>query len=876
MQTRQHNIQTSKHITVNLVILSIILLSSGLITFIAANWSGLELLQKFIIVQGTLICAALGCIGLTAYFKEQKADHLGIYWSNFCLTIIGITAVGGVFALIGQTYQTGADAWQLFTLWTALALPWALYQNKPLIWLFWLVILNTTLLLISDQLFLASFSNALIPMIVNLTIYLVLARKQKVNWLTHLLLVAGLIYHYIFLFFESHYDNIFIVFVMSSVVLLIAFEIYLRKEPISYIIIIFSILVLINSLIHFNVRTDFTFQFLYITLSLIITTVLFFSYLRSVYLKWRNENTVFSDEIQLKMRRVLTLCRSLLGWSISLAASIFILLWLDEQFSKQTVILILPVVLAALLLLKIKILSDSLVNQISCALIYIFCTFVWAEISASEYFRALPGFVNQYDSVWGVLLLAAISIMIMFAFVKNTASRAIAAITLSLILISMIMIFLEDFFDSSYEQSFATHLYYIVVIANYLLIALIIYSDKRPKAKLFRIKPFSLIPAQVWWILLMLIGVYHLVLLGDGSTKKEMHEYASFFYIPMPLFTAGLLWLNDKLPNDTRFKIGLLILSAASYFILPYFSGLNYILTLIFISIALKSRTVLVFSWVFSLLLLTFNYYAKDIVLIDKAFQLAVSGAVVFAFSLLLGYFVKQMAADLKQAHSHLPQETDQHAEVALEAHGASELSHTERAGLSAFLAMRKIRISLIVVGLGTSLFIANTTIVAYEHILNHGEIVRLEIAPVDPRSLIQGDYMRLAYRLESTVQSQLYEQNVQDKVYEGPFLQNILPRKYSLNYTLDENYVMQWADKNEGVETASITIQIDDFNEANIRISHEYFFEEGQAERFEQAKYAEFKRGINGKLLLSKLLDENFQVITKISDKESSSSPNQ
>ncbi|SES62871.1 GDYXXLXY domain-containing protein [Thorsellia anophelis] len=867
MQTQQHNLQVSKYITVNLIILSIILLSSGLITFVAANWSEIDIMQRFMITQGTLIASAIGCIGLTLYFKPQIShEHLGAFWGNFCLTLIAITAIGGIFALIGQTYQTGADAWQLFALWTALALPWALYQNKPLIWLFWLVILNTTLLLISNQLFNAFFPKMLLPAIINLLIYIAVVRTQKINWLSHLLLVTTLTYSYLFIFFESNYDNIIIVLIASTVLLLIALEIYLRKEPISYIIIIFYILVFINTLIHSNIQTDFTFQFLFITISLIISTVLFFSYLRSVYLKWRKENAVFSDDTQLKMRRTLTICRSLLGWSISIAASAFILLWLDDQL-----IIVIPFILGALILIKNKVLSDSLVNQISCAFIYVFCALSWGEIVTREFITPLFE-TAVIDRFFWALLVTAICITMLFILVKNTASRSISAVALTLITINMFLLILKKLINATDYELIQIYLYYIVVISNYLLIALIIYSDKRPKAKLFRVKPFSLIPTQVWWVLLMLIGVYHIFLLSEFFSKKYVHEYANFFYIPMPLFTAALLWLNNKLPNDTRFKIGLLILSAASYFILPYFSGLNYILTLIFISVALQSRTVLVLSWMFSLLLLTFNYYSKEVLLIDKSFQLAVSGGVIFLFSMLLSFFVKQIEKDLKSISSekqNLDTSTRHSDDLTTEGNDPNEITPKEKITLSALLATRKTRLSLATIGLGAALFIANTTIIAYEHIIKEGDIVRLDLTPADPRSLIQGDYMRLAYRLESSIASELYQQKLKDSQFEKSLLFKIFPEHYSLSYTLDENRVMQWAGIHNEEEYASIGVKIDEFNDATIRISHEYFFEDGQAEQYEKAKYAEFRRGPNGKLILSNLLDEKFKIITNDQSKE-------
>ncbi|MFQ1046392.1 GDYXXLXY domain-containing protein, partial [Acinetobacter sp. NIOH-H-8] len=41
-----------------------------------------------------------------------------------------------------------------------------------------------------------------------------------------------------------------------------------------------------------------------------------------------------------------------------------------------------------------------------------------------------------------------------------------------------------------------------------------------------------------------------------------------------------------------------------------------------------------------------------------------------------------------------------------------------------------------------------NVTVWRFEHAISSGENVLLELAPVDPRSLMQGDYMRLSYAL--------------------------------------------------------------------------------------------------------------------------------
>src|SRR5438105_15478185 len=58
---------------------------------------------------------------------------------------------------------------------------------------------------------------------------------------------------------------------------------------------------------------------------------------------------------------------------------------------------------------------------------------------------------------------------------------------------------------------------------------------------------------------------------------------------------------------------------------------------------------------------------------------------------------------------------------------------------------MRKI---VVAVSLLAILCVVNFSIWQKEDLLAHGRIVLLELAPVDPRSLMQGDYMALRFRI--------------------------------------------------------------------------------------------------------------------------------
>jgi uncharacterized membrane protein len=59
------------------------------------------------------------------------------------LLLIAMLAIGGLFAYFGQTYQTGADPWQLFAVWAVLALPLCLVARSDVLWTPWMLVLAT-------------------------------------------------------------------------------------------------------------------------------------------------------------------------------------------------------------------------------------------------------------------------------------------------------------------------------------------------------------------------------------------------------------------------------------------------------------------------------------------------------------------------------------------------------------------------------------------------------------------------------------------------------------------------------------------------------------------------------------------------------------
>ena len=116
--------------------LGVLLVAAGVIFFFAANWHGMHRFVRFALVEGAL-AATLGAVAWLGL--AQPAGRAAL--AAACVL------VGVLLALIGQTYQTGADTFELFALWTGLILPWALLGRSPVIWVLWIVLANLAIVL---------------------------------------------------------------------------------------------------------------------------------------------------------------------------------------------------------------------------------------------------------------------------------------------------------------------------------------------------------------------------------------------------------------------------------------------------------------------------------------------------------------------------------------------------------------------------------------------------------------------------------------------------------------------------------------------------------------------------------------------------------
>lgn len=135
----------------------------------------------------------------------------------------------------------------------------------------------------------------------------------------------------------------------------------------------------------------------------------------------------------------------------------------------------------------------------------------------------------------------------------------------------------------------------------------------------------------------------------------------------------------------------------------------------------------------------------------------------------------------------------------------------------------------LIVLGAVLVLGTVNVAIVGKERIKRDGELVYLPLAPVDPRSLMQGDYMALRFALAGDIERANAARSHPPHEGEQAFAA----------VRLDAGHVATLAD-----DPARASIRL------RYRIRHgqvwlgtnAFFFEEGMGERFQQARYGAFR----------------------------------
>ena len=116
--------------------LGVVMVAASVIFFLAYNWHDLGRYAKFALTEGMIVAAL-------AVLWWQGLERIG----GKAALLAAALFTGALLALIGQTYQTGADTFELFAVWAAAILPWALLARFPALWVLWLALANLAVVL---------------------------------------------------------------------------------------------------------------------------------------------------------------------------------------------------------------------------------------------------------------------------------------------------------------------------------------------------------------------------------------------------------------------------------------------------------------------------------------------------------------------------------------------------------------------------------------------------------------------------------------------------------------------------------------------------------------------------------------------------------
>lgn len=150
-----------------------------------------------------------------------------------------------------------------------------------------------------------------------------------------------------------------------------------------------------------------------------------------------------------------------------------------------------------------------------------------------------------------------------------------------------------------------------------------------------------------------------------------------------------------------------------------------------------------------------------------------------------------------------------------------------------------------------------NLSIAGKERLLDEGRIVYLELAPVDPRSLMQGDYMQLNYQLAGEIASRLPR-----RAEPRPWLPELAPGDGRAVATLDARSVAMFARLDDGRPLAANEVYLRyRVRDGRLKFASDaFFFQEGTAAAYGTARYGAYRVADDGELLLTALHDEQLR----------------
>ena len=841
------NLSWPRYLNLLFLLLSAGFLTSGIVTLIAANLDYFSDLAKIYGLQAVLLLS----IALGFYFFLRESRKLGkekLKLLSATFFFITSVLIGAVFALVGQTYQTGANAWELFAIWSVCQLPLLLLLPNVASALLLVATTNIALFLFNDS----SYENDVALSAVSLNfIFLLLSelfihRLHDGNWrllpkfLVFLTLVNLFFVRILTDFLGNDVDSSVYFFILFLQVALpsLACICFYKQYRIDFMNLITATVSLITAFGFFLFSNVNSADFAVLSgLLLFIITIGAIMLLHGWYKRHYPE-------------------RKSISWALSilLIFAIFIgivtgLIWifLALNVSDPRMSLLVLSVIVLFIALGMHFGNPDAESHIS---IIIGIFFLMGYCLLGGYF--LSDVFDRYDS--GTLtittpLLFTVVVGIFYFLRKEIWLRTL---TIMIVLV-MWHIYFSDFYfiglDYANQVEYHYVPFYIVTMLGCVVAFLTqkVYGENEKISA--QISPFA------WAFLLFSICASlqnaGYILVGFSQMADELPKVMSFVEL-FDVVTAGVFthadfvlgWIIPFLVGLTPLVIFLvirrffvldraettLISLAFALFIIGFISqpSILFLVTLLLLAYLMNSRMLFFIAVFFLTMNLGIYYYSLIIPLLYKALLLLLFALI---FSCVAIYLLRKYKPQTQSAV------------------GFANVSKVKP--LVALAVVLLILIPL------------NYKVQQFEDVLATGKPVVLKIAPVDPRSLMQGDYMALSYAILNDIRANLNESE------DGVILakEKKHPNKVYALIHQDEQGVATLRRVEDSLPNdfkdcvANVYLPVNNFKWLPELPSQEYFFAEGKGQHYAQAEYAEY-RFKDGILLLARLLDKDLKAL--------------
>ena len=861
------NLSWQRYLNLLFLLLTVGFLTSGVVTLIAANLDYFSDLAKIYGLQTLLVVTVV--LGIYCFIRESRRQAKEkLKWKTYSLFFVVSVLIGGLFALVGQTYQTGADVWQLFAVWTLCQLPFLLLFPNVASALLFAATANVAFYLFNEQ---NAYNSMCYAVLINTGFLVVSELFSKTfhdqHWriLPKVFLVLTFVnlfglavqihdmyfYAYAWGEFGSSSLSSLLSAMLIAIPALIALYVY-HKYRFDFINLIISVIALLGaycflasllirgaSLLIRGVEEG-------VVLGLIgfIFTVMAIKWLVKRYKQEYPNNKKSHWAIS-----ILWMIALLIAF-VTIGVWLFLFLGLDE--SSAFIVGILLFGIAWLITLN----KDK--NEYTTILAGLFFLIAnsflgfYLLVKFDDFFLLLGNEFSK-DSNLGIFistLIFSVIIIVSYKLMPNSLVR--------ILLVIQLLVYWQISYDI-YFHSYSLNNTWFNKIQLLSSIGFFYWIMRPHQSERIHLKPIAwgMVLFSLWSSLpsyMMLPLVDYGLIDTDVSSDVMLSDAMSLNNILQVL--SGRFWSHFQFDVNHILYLLICVLPLIVYALMNKHSKAKHIeVVLILLALSLFALGFIGLPVILYLTALLLLIYWTD----SRAFF----GLLVLAFIVYLGGFYYQLSIPLLYKGVLLVSFAVIFAIVTLFLH--ARYKSPSQSAVENYPVF-KAPIGLVGVFLIALLGAVNYKVQQFEDVLATGKPVVLKIAPADPRSLMQGDYMVLNYAILSELQQSQFSSESNES-NETTGIDELSPsgKKAYILVHLDKNHVATLCEAQSEIPT--------DFKHCTPNVylpiryrgwspelpSQDYFFAEGKGEYYAQSEYAEY-RFKDGILLLARLLDKDLK----------------